>query len=237
MTTPFTRYGLRELILVPSVLLLAALACWRIWPDASPWPQLAAALGILAVLAFFRDPHRTVPPNSSDVLLAPADGQVTDIIQVREDEFLRDQVWRIGIFLSVANVHINRSPCAGQVAYVQQHPGKCYNALRSQAASLHNRSASVGLKCLDHPAGNLLVKQITGAIARRIVTAVSPGDRLAAGQRFGMIKFGSRTELYFHCPSESQIIVKKGDKVRAGVTVLVDYSAGRALGRDGVNDA
>ena len=222
MKLPLTRYGLKEIILIPVVLGAWALLACFFWPVASPWPQLGALLMTLAGWAFFRDFERKIP-SEPNILLAPADGRVTDCIEVTEDEFLKSRALRIGIFLSVFDVHVNRSPCAGEVSYLQEHPGKCLNAMRVQAASQFNRAHCLGLNCPEHPARQVMVKQITGAIARRIVCASQVGGKLRAGERFGIIKFGSRTELYLPLDDHADVVVKKGQIVRAGTTVLVRY--------------
>ncbi len=222
MKLTLTPYGKPQLIVMPLILLGLAGVAGQVWPWASPVPQLAAAVLILAVLAFFRDPHREIPAEK-DILLSPADGKVTDITFPDENEYLQRPAIRIGIFLSVFDVHINRAPCRGTVKYIKHHPGKCLNALRSEAASAENEANSVGMECPEHPAGMILVKQITGAIARRIVCGCGVGDDLAAGERYGMIKFGSRTELYLPRDEKAQILVKKGDVVRAGKTLMVRY--------------
>lgn len=226
MQMPLTRYGLREIILLLLLLAAVGLTCWLRWPGVV-WPWLHIALLCLLAfgLAFFRDPQRRVPAEQN-VLLAPADGKVTDISNVEENEFLGCSALRIGIFLSVLDVHINRSPCAGRVAYVKASRGRCINAMRWRMASAYNRANNMGLDCPDHPAIRVLVRQITGAIARRIVCQSRPGDALAAGEPFGMIKFGSRTELFCPADEDAQVVVKVGDKVRAGASVLVRYRQG-----------
>jgi phosphatidylserine decarboxylase len=176
----------------------------------------------VAILGFFRDPMRNIPADKN-VLVSPADGKVTDITELDDHEFFGGPVTRIGIFLSVFNVHINRVPCAGRVTWKFEKPGLCLNALKSELASQKNQSCSIGLDCPAHPAGKVVVKQITGAIARRIVCDCQEGNELIAGQRYGMIKFGSRTELFIPRNSKAQITVKPGDKVKAGETVMVRY--------------
>lgn len=223
MRIPLTRYGLRELILLPVLLVALGVVFWDFLPVTGPWVQIVLGLLLVGGMLFFRDPERIIP-NEANILLAPADGKITDIIELEEDQYIQGPTVRIGIFLSVLDVHINRSPCAGQVEYVHEQAGKCINAMRYEAASEQNRANSVGLDCRDHPAGKVLVKQITGAIARRIVCAVQIGNPLVSGERFGMIKFGSRTELYLPKADNAQVLVKKGDIVRAGATILVRYS-------------
>jgi len=224
MKLTLTTYGKPQLIVIPLVLLGLAGVVGQVWPGVSPGPQLVAGVLILAALAFFRDPHREIP-DEKDILLAPADGKITDITEVEETEYIKGQVLRIGIFLSVFDVHINRAPCGGVVRYIQKHPGKCLNAMRAEAASAQNEANSVGIECPEHPVRMVMVKQITGAIARRIVCGCEVGDSLAAGERFGMIKFGSRTELFLPSDERAEILVKKGDTVRAGTTIMVRYKS------------
>jgi phosphatidylserine decarboxylase len=182
------------------------------------------AAGVLAVLlaAFFRDPERQVPAEG-DLLVSPADGKVTDVLEMTEEDFFHGPVKRIGIFLSVFDVHLNRAPCEGEVAYVKERPGKCLNALRHGDASAQNQATSLGIFCPNSKAGKIMVRQITGAIARRIVCDCVIGTKLARGQRYGMIKFGSRTELYWPAANGGQVMVKAGDTVRAGQTILVKF--------------
>jgi phosphatidylserine decarboxylase len=222
MKIPITRYGMPQVVSLPSTILAAAAASFLLWPSGWPWAQLTAIVLTAGVLAFFRDPKRQIP-DEPNALLAPADGKVTDIEPVPEAEFLEGPAIRIGIFLSVLDVHINRSPCAGRVSYIKSHSGKCINAMRWKAASEKNQANSVGLNCPDHPAEKVLVKQITGAIARRIVCGCEVGDELSRGEQFGMIKFGSRTELFFPVDKRAEVIVKVGQTVRAGTTVMVRY--------------
>jgi len=212
-----------QIIVIPMISLGLGILGWMFWPEARPWLQVILLVDMLAILAFFRDPDRKIPVEP-DILLAPADGKITDIVEVEEPEYLQGPAIRIGIFLSVFDVHINRAPCSGTVAYIQEHPGKCVNALNSEAASEENQATCLGMLCSDHPAGKVKVKQITGAIARRIVCKVRVGEKLAAGQRYGMIKFGSRTELYLPCDNRVEVLVKKGDSVRAGTTIMVRYT-------------
>lgn len=185
-------------------------------------PVTVAAIVTLAGWAFFRDFERN-SPTEPNILISPADGTVTDICEIDEPDFFQGPVLRIGIFLSVFSVHVNRAPCSGKVSYIKEKPGKCLNAMRSKDASEQNQSTCLGLDCPDHPAQKVMVKQITGAIARRIVCATQIGEQLTSAQRYGMIKFGSRTELYIPRNSDANILVKKGDAVRGGLTRLVRY--------------
>lgn len=171
-------------------------------------------IGLWAI-SFFRDPARAVPEGEG-VVVSPADGKVVEITEVDEPDYIGGPALKIGIFLSIFNVHINRSPCGGDVEMTAYRPGKFLNALKADS-SKYNESNAIGIS------GNgcrMLVKQIAGAIARRIECDCHEGDSLARGEKFGMIKFGSRTELYVPVDAGFALQVKVGDKVRAGSSVL-----------------
>lgn len=180
------------------------------------WFPWLAALGIgliLFTLYFFRDPHRHVP-EGKDLVVSPADGRVTDIEVMEENEVTGQTMRRVGIFLSVFDVHVNRMPAAGRVLYTAAHDGTYHDA-RSPMASTHNAARTWGFDC----GGTMLVvRQITGAIARRIVPWALLGDRLARGQHFGMIRFGSRTEIYL--PLDAEVSVAVGQHVRGGESII-----------------
>jgi len=222
MKMTITRYGMPQVLLAPLISLGAGAILGLFWPGSGYWPLIIAAVLAAAMLGFFRNPYRQIP-DDKNALLAPADGKITDIVEVDEPEFIAGRAMRIGIFLSVFDVHINRMPCSGKVGYIRHQPGKCINAMRAEAASQQNQAALMGLSCPDSPAGRVMVKQITGAIARRIVCACKPGDEFTAGQQYGMIKFGSRTELFFPVNEKARIIVKPGQTVRAGSSIMVQY--------------
>ena len=152
---------------------------------------------LLFTLYFFRDPER-VPPPSENLAVSPADGVVTTIDEVEETEFLKARVRRVGIFLSVFDVHVNRSPIAGEVLHSEHKPGLFLDA-RDPKSSFLNQSRTW---VVSGPSGTVMVKQITGAIARRICPWAVVGDKLERGQRFGMIRFGSRTELFVPLDAE-----------------------------------
>lgn len=165
------------------------------------------------VVFFFRNPHRTVP-EEENVVVSPADGRVMAITEIDELEFLKSKAIKVTIFLSIFNVHINRSPVAGIVEYTAYRPGKFLPAYKSHASELNERN-TIGI------AGTkikVLVHQITGLIARRIVCWSKQGDRLDLGERFGLIKFGSCTEIIV--PANVDIKVKVGDKVKGAKTVI-----------------
>ena len=212
------RYGLKEILLS---LVVSGGAGAALWVYATPWAAAAPGALFLFTLYFFRDPRR-VPPEGERLIVAPADGTVMDIEEVDEPEYLGGRAERVGIFLSLFSVHINRAPLAGRVGYVKHRPGRFLAAFNDKA-SAENESNMIGLETdLEAPSGGKLkvaVKQISGVIARRIVCACREAERLDRGEKFGMIKFGSRTEVYLP-PGTATLSVSVGDKVRAGRTVI-----------------
>lgn len=195
-------------IFVP-LLALAALGWWLGWT----WLLGLALLLILFCVNFFRDPHREVPADP-DAIVAAADGTVTDIVEVQETEVLKARCRRVGIFLSVIDVHVNRAPIEGKIVFVQHYPGLFLDA-RCAECSLKNEAM---VWAFQGERATLVVRQITGAIARRIVAWSKLGDTVKKGERFGMIRFGSRTEVYL--PLQSRIGVNVGDKVRGGESII-----------------
>ncbi len=235
MRIPLTKYGLPQVVIYPLAIAAAMVAYLAIalgyfpdWAVQTSWVFLtvsAVELAFSALLAwslsFFRDPQRQIPQDDM-LLLAPADGTVRDIETVDEKDFIGGPALRIGIFLSVFNVHINRSPCDAKVEKITYHRGKFLNAMNPLAGK-ENESNDVALVRTKRPNDRLLVRQVSGAIARRIVCATGVGQPLAAGEPFGMIKFGSRTELYVPAGEYIECLVRVGDKVNAGVTPMVRY--------------
>jgi phosphatidylserine decarboxylase len=322
MRIPLTKYGLPEVLVYPAAVAAMMIVFGLVGGAFLPGWAVASIEIILAgvavwVLSFFRDPQRRVPaddPNIIGTLLAPADGRITDVEIVQENEFIGASALRIGIFLSIFDTHINRSPCNARVEKVTFKPGKYKNAadprsgrvnqsndlhlvrlvpsttsepalprgrrseltpafagvtsfLRKQElskgqalskpvppqdASRQSPSAALRVNSVEGAEGTdspkacpstgcltaepfgcaqgklrrgdkLVVRQISGAIARRIVCQAREGQELAAGEKFGMIKFGSRTELYVPIREDLKCLVKIGDKVKAGLTPLVKY--------------
>jgi len=174
------------------------------------------------MLSFFRDPSRTIVPDEK-ILFSPADGTITDITLVDDDE-IGPQTLRIGMFLSIFNVHINRAPCSVRIEKVSYKKGKFKNAMSPEAGRI-NESNGILMTRLSEPKDMLLVRQVSGAIARHIVCEAREAAEYGQGQPFGMIKFGSRTELYLPAADgdKHEVTVKIGDKVRAGLTPLVRY--------------
>jgi phosphatidylserine decarboxylase len=176
---------------------------------------------LIWLFAFFRDPNREIP-TEQHVMVSPADGTVSDITELEKYDLLGGvPTVRVGIFLSVFNVHINRSPCDGKVLKVEYKKGKFINAMSHNKASEENESNTVVIGEPESGRPVAVVKQIVGLIARRIVFTAKADDRLKRGERIGMIKFGSRTELYVPKALEPQIKVQVGQAVRGGSDVIV----------------
>jgi len=215
MTLPLTRHGWREMLI--GTLVLAAVAAGLSWLYR---PLALLVLPFLVFLfAFFRDPERQIPSDESSVV-SPADGTVSDVTELEHDDLLGGPAVRIGIFLSVFNCHVNRAPCSGRVLETRYKKGKFINAMRHNSASSQNESNTIVLKELNGDKPVAVVKQIVGAIARRIVCTVKPNDAVERGQRIGMIKFGSRTELYLPKRLNPRVTVAVGAKVRGARDVV-----------------
>ncbi len=215
----FVRWG------IPTLLVATFVLAWAVMllPVGAPrWIGLAVAAFLwLFTLAFFRNPKRT-PAGGLDCLIAPADGVVSDITEVDEPDFLGAKAVRIGIFLSVFDVHVNRSPVAGTISYARYTPGKFLDA-RHPDVSHANEANSIGIDVAPETATGLrvLVRQLSGLIARRIICTHGIGDTIGRGELYGMIKFGSRTELWMPREYPHTVTVKVGDRVKCGETVIV----------------
>ncbi|MFO0845894.1 MAG: phosphatidylserine decarboxylase [Gemmataceae bacterium] len=213
------RAGLAELLCATLVLLplAAASAVMAVGLHPAFWAPAGLLAGLwLFIVSFFRDPDRVVPTDPTAVI-SSADGVVTHLEEVDEPGLGR--VFRVSVFLSVFNVHVNRSPRAGTVARVAYYPGEFLDARK---AGVDRRNEQLWLDLDDAATGRRLrVKQISGAIARRIVCNVGPSEALAAGERFGMIKFGSRTDVLVPAELVASVNVKVGQAVRGGADVLL----------------
>lgn len=192
-----------------AILGIAALASWFL----TPWLTLVFVLLILYTLAFFRDPDRVVPSDPAAVVAA-ADGVVADIVEIEENDVLKSPARRVGIFLSVFDVHTNRAPIDGRVTYREHRRGLFLDARRPECSE-KNESMTWAFQ---NPRVTIVVRQLTGAIARRIVGWSQVGDELKKGERFGMIRFGSRTEVYL--PLTATVLVQVGDRVAGGSTII-----------------
>jgi phosphatidylserine decarboxylase len=184
----------------------------------SIWLLLLFCLLFVCTLAFFRDPDRAAPADPN-AIVAAADGKVMDIIEVDENEVLKTKTRRVGIFLSIFDVHTNRAPIEGRVIYREHRQGIYLDARRPESSQ---RNESM-IWAFENPRMIIVVRQITGAIARRIVAWAQVGDELKKGDRFGMIRFGSRTELYL--PPNAELLVKVGDHVFGGSTIVARLSS------------
>lgn len=170
-------------------------------------------LMFLFVLYFFRNPERKITKDSS-LILSPADGKVLSIQEIYDDSFINGQAIKVSIFLSLFNVHVNRSPIEGVVKYKHYKEGKFFPAFKSHASELNERN-TIGI---ENDKMKILVNQITGFVARRIVCWSNVGDNLEQGERFGLIKFGSCTEVIV--PNNVEITVEVGQKVKGGTTII-----------------
>jgi phosphatidylserine decarboxylase len=205
MRIPIVSDGYR--FIIPLAIITVALAL-------SPLIWLAGVTGLLLlfVLNFFRDPERTIP-NEAGVIVSPGDGKVVEIIE-EKDALLDEPYRRISIFLNIFNVHVQRTPVAGRIEQVEYNKGKFLNAA-SHKASLNNEQNSM---IIHTGKEKVLVKQIAGLIARRIVCWAKEGDNYSLGQRFGLIRFGSRVDLFL--PLSAEVKVSLGDHVAGGSSII-----------------
>lgn len=216
---PFARWGLAELVLIGGLLLaLVALTAHFCWPLA-----FIPAVPLALVVWFFRDPPRRVPQDPG-LVVSPADGKVVEITRLEHDAFIGGPAVRIGIFLSIFNVHLNRVPVGCRVLALRYSPGEFLNAMNPSSAT-RNENIWIGIEEDQPPHRRMVVRPIAGAIARRIVCVLRPGDVLTRGQRLGMIKLGSRTELIVPDETGLSLEVAVGRHVRAGATVMARYAA------------
>jgi phosphatidylserine decarboxylase len=218
---PLARAGLAELLLFSALFFLLSLAVVLLGVLVHPLLLLLLLLTLapgLFVVSFFRDPKRAIPTDP-DVLISPADGTVTHVGQTSDPDFPGGRAFTVSIFLSVFNVHVNRLPRSGRVTALRYYPGEFLDA-RSSDCSVRNEQFWIDLT--DARTGGLVrVKQIAGAIARRIVCWLRPDEEVRAGERLGMIKFGSRTEVSVPVELVEEALVKLGDCVHGASTVLL----------------
>jgi phosphatidylserine decarboxylase len=179
------------------------------------WKNVGIAFLVLTlfVLFFFRDPERTVPQDAG-LVISPADGKVIVIKDIYEPDYLKQDVKQISIFLSVFNVHVNRSPIEGTVELVKYNPGK-FHVASVDKASLDNEQTAM---LITNGKQKVLVKQIAGLIARRIVCYAKPGDAIKRGERYGLIRFGSRVDIFL--PKNAELKVKLGDRVTGASDII-----------------
>jgi phosphatidylserine decarboxylase len=194
-----------------------AAAAVALWIGGFLWTGLAAAVAAAACAVFFRDPDRR-PPSDPEAIVSAADGKVLSVEKEGEGA-------RISVFLSILDVHVNRAPVSGRVRAVTRTPGRFLAAFDARAARLNEQVAVT----LDSDRGPVVVRQIAGVIARRIVCRAREGDRLATGERFGLIRFGSRTDVIL--PPGASPLARPGDRVRGGCTVVARWDLPGLRGR------
>lgn len=204
---PIAKEGYPFIVTAAILALLALVVGWN-------WVALVFAVFAFAFLGFFRDPER-VPPQGDDLILAPADGRVVGVRQVENGGFSPGTETRVSIFLSPFDVHVNRAPVRGTIRSIRYQKGSFLAAYKEEASRSNEKNA---LSLVDSKGRQLGVVQIAGVLARRIVCSVKEGDLLEQGQRFGLIMFGSRVDLFL--PAGTHMDVVEGRKVRAGETVI-----------------
>ncbi len=216
----FAKDGL-GIIIGSFVVFLLSLGIWYIFPSTVAL-VVTAIFGIFSIfnLFFFRDPNRVIP-NNQNAVLSPADGKVMNIRKIKEDDYFQTQVQRISIFLSVFNVHVNRTPIGGTVDYFSYRTGKFLAAFKDDA-SRENEQTAIGM---TNPQGHrVLFKQIAGLIARRIICHLREGQTWESGKRMGLIRYGSRVDVFI--PIDAKVLVKKGQTVKGGESILATFPNG-----------
>jgi len=213
-----TKYGTDNIIIMliaGTILLVASFFIDKLW-----FQITLGLLGILLIVftfIFFRDPDRKIPQdaiNDDSFILAPADGKIVQIIEIKENKYLKSKAVQISIFLSPLDVHVNRNPVSGIVEYYKYNPGQYLVAYHPKSSELNEHS----LIGVSTPNGKVLFKQIVGIFARRLVCEIKEGDTINVGERFGMMKFGSRMDVIID--ADSDILVKVDDRVVAAETII-----------------
>lgn len=210
-----TKYGYDVFFSILAIVVIGSLLSW-LFVEAKPlkFSLIGIFLALfLFTLNFFRDPHR-VTPQGDNLIIAPADGKVVLIKELREDEYLKADAVQVSIFMSPLDVHVNRYPINGSVGYFKHIPGKYLVAMEEKSSEANERT-HIGV---DNGKMKVLFKQIAGFVARRIEAPISVGDKAVAGERFGMIKFGSRVDVIM--PKGVELRVKLGERTVAGETVI-----------------
>jgi len=213
MRLPFAEYGSRELSFFGMIFFVFIILSLLFYPLVS----IPLVICLFFILYFFRDPNRN-PPEGEDKLLSPADGRIVSISHVHEDNYLKCRAVKIAIFMSLFSVHVNRISYSGKVEFIKHVPGKFLDA-RTPDSSEKNEHNLMGILAKDGKT-KIMIKQVAGKVARRIVCDCSIGQIVERGQRFGMIKFGSRLEVYIPEEADFEIAVKEEEMVSAGTTVL-----------------
>jgi phosphatidylserine decarboxylase len=213
-----TKYGYDVFFTIAAVcVVMILLALLFVEPKSYRYSLIVVSLAILAfVVNFFRDPERRTPAGGN-LIIAPADGKVVVIKKIFDNEFFHSDVWQISIFMSPLNVHVNRNPISGVVKHTRYVKGEYFAAFEDKASE-KNEQMVVGL---ENANGKVMLKQIAGFIARRIVCTLKSGDTVNTGERFGMIKFGSRVDVFL--PLSVIVKTKTGDVTIAGETIIGEF--------------
>lgn len=213
-----TRYGYDVFFTIVAICLVAiVVAVLFIEPKVFKFSVITGSLVLLGfTVNFFRDPNR-ITPAGSNLVISPADGKVIVVKKVQEPEYFHSEVTQISIFMSPLNVHVNRNPISGAVQHLRYVKGEYFAAFEDKASE-KNEQMIIGI---EGERGKALFKQIAGFVARRIVCTLHVGDTVKAGERFGMIKFGSRVDVFI--PTDAAVRVNVGDVTVAGETVLAEF--------------
>ena len=206
--------GHRMLIVLALTLAAINFLVFRFWPEGLMFVNIASVIIFLLVLQFFRNPRREILVADDNIVYAPADGKVVVIEEAYEGEYFNNNRIQVSIFMSPTNVHVNRNPISGTVNYFRYHPGKYLVAWHPKSSSENERTTVV----IDNGEDEVLLRQIAGAVAKRIVNYINEGDKVKQGADFGFIKFGSRVDIFL--PLDAKVEVQKGQKVRGNKTII-----------------
>jgi phosphatidylserine decarboxylase len=213
--------GFKTIVISATILVLFNLANFSILSSHLPivsWILFLTSFGVfIFLISFFRIPNRKLTLENGKII-APADGQVVVVEEIIDTEYFNDKRLQVSIFMSPLNVHVNRAPISGEIIYNKYHPGKFLVAWNPKS-STDNERHTIVIK--DNEGKKILVKQIAGALARRIVNYMQPGQHINQTDEIGFIKFGSRVDLLL--PIETKLLINIGDKVQGGVTVIAEY--------------
>jgi phosphatidylserine decarboxylase len=205
-------------VILVVLLLITTVNLLFYWLIRSPLLQsllvIVSSVFFLLVVWFFRNPMRTIEP-SDKIILCPADGKIVQVTEANEDEYFHDKRLQVSIFMSPLNLHVNRYPVSGTVSYVKYHPGKYLVAWHPKSSLLNERATAV---INDNNGHEILVRQIAGAVARRIITYAEKGQQVVQGDDLGFIRFGSRVDLFL--PLHTKVSVKVGDQVKGNLTLI-----------------
>ncbi len=206
--------GYKMLLGTAILLIVINLLILWLWPVALLIGGIVSAVLLILVLQFFRNPNRELVISDNNTIIAPADGKIVVIEETDEQEYFKDRRLQVSIFMSPTNVHVNRNPISGTVNYFKYHPGKYLVAWHPKSSTENERTTTV----IDNGKAEVLLRQIAGALAKRIVNYVDVGQEVKQGSDMGFIKFGSRVDLFL--PLGSKIDVEMGQKVKGNLTVI-----------------